>query len=103
MFLQLDRIKKHLNIDDFYLDDDDYLLYLAEVAEMTVEKHIDNNLSSLANGRGELPSPLSHAILLFIGDMYQNRESISYSTPHEVPFSYGYLLDLYKNYNNTLN
>lgn len=103
MFLQLDLIKNHLNIDDSFKGDDNYLIYLATVAELTVEKHIDNNLSSLANRRGDLPSPLLHAMLLFIGDMYNNRESISYSAPHEVPFSYGYLLDLYKNYNNTLN
>ncbi len=98
MFLQLDLIKKHLNIDESFEDDDDYLIYLAHVAETTVEKHIDNNLSSLANDRGDIPSPLSHAMLLFIGDMYANRESISYSTPHEVPFSYDYLLTLYKKY-----
>lgn len=98
MYLQLDLIKKHLNIDDYYKDDDDYLLYLANVAELTVERHIDNNLSSLANDRGDLPSPLLHAMLLFIGDMYANRESISYASVHEVPFSYDYLLTLFKKY-----
>lgn len=98
MYLQLDLIKKHLNIDDYYKDDDYYLLYLANVAELTVERHIDNNLSSLANDRGDLPSPLLHAMLLFIGDMYANRESISYASVHEVPFSYDYLLTLFKKY-----
>ena len=98
MYLQLDLIKKHLNIDDYYKDDDDYLLYLANVAELTVERHIDNNISSLANDRGDLPSPLLHAMLLFIGDMYANRESISYASVHEVPFSYDYLLTLFKKY-----
>ena len=98
MFLQIDLIKNHLNIDESFKEDDNYLIYLANVAELTVEKHIDNNLSSLANERGDLPSPLLHAMLLFIGDMYANRESITYSTPNEVPFSYGYLLDLYKHY-----
>ena len=98
MFLQLEIIKKHLNIDEFYKADDDYLIYLADVAEKTVEKHIDNELSNLANNRGDLPSPLLHAMLLFIGDMYANRESISYSSVTEVPFSYDYLLTLYKRY-----
>ena len=98
MFLQLEIIKKHLNIDNFYKDDDDYLIYLADVAEKTVEKHIDNNLSDLANSRGDIPSPLLHAMLLFIGDMYANRESIAYSNVTEIPFSYDYLLTLYKKY-----
>ena len=99
MYIQLERIKKHLIIDDYYTNDDDYLLYLADVAEKTVQAHIDCKLSDLANGdSGELPSPLTHAMLLYIGDMYNNRESISYSAPHQVPFSYNYLLDLYKQY-----
>lgn len=98
MFLQLELIKKHLVIDEFYKDDDDYLIYLADVAEKTVEKHIDTNLSDLANDRGDLPSPLLHAMLLFIGDMYASRESISFTSVSEVPFSYDYLLTLYKKY-----
>jgi hypothetical protein len=98
MYLQLDQIKKHLNIDEYYKDDDEYLLYLASVSELVVEKHIDCNLVELCDVRGDLPSPLLHAMLLFIGDMYNNRESVSYSSPHEVPFSYEYLLSLYKNY-----
>lgn len=98
MYLQLDQIKKHLNIDEYYKDDDEYLLYLASVSELVVEKHIDCNLVELCDDRGDLPSPLLHAMLLFIGDMYNNRESVSYSSPHEVPFSYEYLLSLYKDY-----
>lgn len=98
MYLQLDQIKKHLNIDEYYKDDDEYLLYLASVSELVVEKHIDCNLVELCDSKGDLPSPLLHAMLLFIGDMYNNRESVSYSSPHEVPFSYEYLLSLYKDY-----
>lgn len=98
MYLQLEQIKKHLVIDDFYKDDDEYLLYLANVSELVVEKHIDCNLVELCDDKGDLPSPLLHAMLLYIGDMYNNRESIAFSTPHEVPFSYDYLLSLYKHY-----
>lgn len=98
MYLQLDQIKKHLNIDDDYTGDDDYLLFLASTAELVVERHIDCSLVELCDDRGDLPTPLRHAMLLFIGDMYQNRESIAYSNPHSIPFSYEYLLGLYKNY-----
>lgn len=102
MFLELERIKKHLNIDDFFTDDDELLLFLADVAEKTVQRHIDSNLSTLASENGgELPSPLIHAMLLYIGNMYLSRESVSFSSATEVPFSYDYLLSLYKNYNNT--
>lgn len=101
MFITLERIKQHLNIDNYYTDDDEYLLYLEGVAESVVEKHIDNNLSSLLDGNGDLPSPLLHAMLLFIGDMYQSRESVAFnSSPVEIPQSFSYLLSLYKNYSN---
>lgn len=101
MYVELAQIKKHLNINSEFTEDDDYLLTLADVAEKAVEKHINQRLSSVCeeNG-GVLPSPLLHAILLFIGNLYLSRESISYSSVTEVPMSYNYLLDLYKNYNN---
>lgn len=99
MFITLDRIKKHLNIDDFYKEDDSYIDSLYEVAEKVVEKHTDSNLSDVANSNGGvLPSPLLHAMLLFIGDMYRNRESISFTSVNSIPFSYDYILSLYKNY-----
>ena len=93
MFLDLDLIKKHLNIDADYLEDDDYLVSLAEVAEQVVQKHIDNKLDDIVNEEGELPRP---------GNLYANRESVAYTSTTEVPKSYDYLLSLYKNYNNTL-
>lgn len=99
MFLKLEEIKKHLNIDDFYKDDDSYLTSLYYVAEKVVEKHTDTNLSELADDNGGvLPPPLCHAMLLFIGDMYKNRESISFTSVNAIPFSYDYILSLYKFY-----
>lgn len=102
MFLTLERIKRHINIDADFTEDDNYLISLAEVAEATVQRHIDSNLSELCEETGgALPAPLLHAMLLFIGDMYLNRESVAFSNATEIPFSYDYLLSLYKNYNNT--
>lgn len=102
MFIQLYQIKKHLNIDEEFHQDDEYLVDLSIVAEQVVQKHIDNNLKELcAENNGDLPSPLLHAMLLFIGNMYANRESVAFASSSEIPLSYNYLLDLYKNYNNT--
>ena len=104
MFITLDIIKKHLNIDDYYTDDDNYLIGLEHVAEKVVEKHIDKKLSVLCDTNGDLPTPLVHAMLLFIGNLYQSRESVAFnSSPSEIPLSYSYLLDLYKNYSNNDN
>ena len=92
MLLNIELIKKHLNIDEYYEDDDNYLAYLCEVAEKTVEKHIDTDLGSLISEYGELPAPIAHAILLFIGDMYKSRESVSFGSVTSIPFSSFFLL-----------
>lgn len=99
-YLKLRDIKKHLNIDDYFTDDDLYIEALSNVAEKVVEKHIDLGLDIVAdyNG-GELPPPLIHAMLLFIGNMYANRESVAFASASEIPLSYQYILDLYKCYN----
>ena len=102
MYLTLAQIKKHLNIDESFTDDDEYLSFLYDVAERTVQRHIDSNLASLTvEEGGSLPTPLLQAMLLYIGTLYAQRESISYSSVVDVPFSYDYLLSLFKNYNNT--
>ena len=100
--MDLDLIKTHLNIDSGFTADDAYLQSLAEVAEMVVEKHIDQNLDELADDGGQLPAPLTQAMLLFIGNMYANRESVAYTNANEVPFAYDYLLSLYKDYSKKL-
>ena len=99
MYLKLYEIKQHLNLDEDFTDDDEYLVSISEVAEEVVAKHIDNKLSDLCGDDGELPSPLRHAILLLISNYYDNRESVAAAQLHEIPLSYSYLLDLYKNYN----
>lgn len=103
MFLSLEEIKKQLNIDPQFTDDDQYLEALEEVAEKAVEKHIDMNLEVLASKSGGLPSPVLHAMKLMIGNLYENREPVAYSGAVEVPLSYQYLLSLYKNYSNKFN
>lgn len=104
MYLKLTDIKKHLNLDNEFKEDDNYLLDLQSVAEKTVENHIDTPLALLANKNGgRLPSPVLQAMLLFVGNLYANRESVSYSQVYRVPNSYDYLLDLYKNYGHTKN
>jgi hypothetical protein len=98
MYIDLNTIKKHLNIDTEFTEDDDYLMMLEGVAEISVEKHIDKSLTELVDGEGNLPSPLKQAMLLYIGNMYLSRESVTFGNAVEIPLSYNYLLDLYKDY-----
>lgn len=102
MYVTLAQIKKHLNIDTSYHEDDEYLVDLEQVAEKAVERHIDDNLERIfiASGGEQLPAPLVHSILILLGNLYANRESIAYTSLTEIPYNLTYLLDLYKNYSN---
>lgn len=97
-YIPLDLVKKHLNIDDWFDEDDSYLEHLILVAQMAVEKHIGYSLEETLNEYGLLDKPIEQAILLLVGHMYNHRESSSELTIKEVPLAYQYLLQYYKNY-----
>lgn len=97
-YLTLDEIKKHLNIDNWFTDDDSYLEGLAEVAQIAVEKHLGYTFNELEYDYGIVPKSIIHAMLLMIGNWYNNRESLSALTLKEVPLAYQYLLQQFKNY-----
>lgn len=98
-YIQLYEVKKQLNIDADFKDDDEYLVDLINVAEAMVESHIDDKLDEIAKSNKYcLPRPLVQAMLLFIGNLYANRESVAFANSYEVPTSYNYILDAYKNY-----
>lgn len=100
-YITLTELKKHLCIDADFTEDDTLLTMYGDVAELTVQRNICSLLSELVEG-GALPAPLKQAILLYAGTLYNARESVSFgSNPSTIPFTYGYLIDLYRNYKDT--
>lgn len=100
MYIQIDTAKKHLNIENDFIDDDEYILSLIEVAESAVRVAVNEDFEVLAKKNGGcVPTPILQACLLMIGNLYMNREPIGNKTI-QLPYSYQYLIDLYKNYNN---
>lgn len=93
-FVTLEMIKTHLNIEPSYNGDNDYLLHLREVAFLVVQNHICSDLATL-NGNKKA---IGHALLLFIGTLYLQRESISTSSMKECPHTLEYILGQLKNY-----
>lgn len=98
MFIDTVILKKHLNIDEDYISDDEYLKALCKAAECAVENHIARPLSEIVDEHGRLPAAVKHAILLLVGHFYANRESVSFATASEIPLAYQYLLQPYKSY-----
>lgn len=98
MFVSLEKCKKHLNIDSDFVEDDNYIMSLSEVAEEIVQRHIGYRLADILVD-GQLPMPLQHAMLLLIGHFYANRESVTFGSANVLPHAYDYILQLYENYN----
>lgn len=97
MYLDLDQVKQHLLIDSDFKADDLYILDLITVAEDSVSKHLDIALDELEEG-GILPPSIIHAMLLMIGNLYQNREPVTVGTVVKIPYTYEYLIGLYRKY-----
>ena len=98
-YLDLNLIKKHLNMNADYTAEDDYLTMLGGAVEEVVGKHIDDDLETLAKDNDDqLPLPLVQACLLLLGTYYSNRENVAFTGCNEIPMSVTYLLSLYKNY-----
>lgn len=97
MYITLNQAKKHLQVDEEYKEDDAYILYLIQVAEDAVSQTLDMPLASLIVD-GYLPKSVIHSILLLIGNLYANREPVSFTTAAKVPYTLQYLLGLYKHY-----
>lgn len=105
MYVTLQETKQHLNIDEDYNDDDKYILSLINVSENVIEKHINQSLTGFTTSlilSGEtvtiLENPLRQAVLLFVGNLYANREINAYTNVTKLPFNYEYLLDFYIKY-----
>ena len=97
MYLTIDDVKKHLYID--HDDDNRYIADLITVAEDAVKTDLNlDSLCEIEDETGMLPASVIQAMLLLIGTLYANRESVTYGTPHTVPHSYEYLLDLNRQY-----
>ena len=97
MYVTLDEAKKHLLVDNSFKDDDEYILALIDVAEDAVSVNLCEKLDSITVG-GELPPAVKAAILLLVGNLYANREPVAYTSVNKVPYTFEYLLSLYKNY-----
>lgn len=99
MYLDIADVKRHLIID--HNDDDLYLADLITVAEDAVRRDLNlYSLKEIEDCTGMLPACVTQAMLLLVGSLYANRESVSYGNPHPVPHSYEMLLDYCRNYSN---
>lgn len=77
-YIDLPEVKAHLRV--LHIRDDSYIQLLTKAAFERVENFIDQPLSDLADGTGEIPSSLKAAALLIVGDLYSNRSDVVVGT-----------------------
>ncbi len=83
-------IKKHLNID--FDDDDAYLLTLLKAAEQAISSYVNRPMTDFQDAEGDMEPAVLHAVRLLAGTWYANRESVSYGSPSDIPYTLGFIL-----------
>ena len=95
--LSISEVKQHLNIDESFTTDDNYIESLILVAKEAIEHEINSTIDSLVVD-GVIPSTIKHSMLLLVGNWYLNREPIAYSSVSKIPYTLDLLLSVNKNY-----
>ena len=96
-YVSTEILKKHLNIDSDFTDDDEYIALLETAAEEAVSKYIDYPLANLENSEHAIPQAVCHAIMLLVGTWYNTRESVGNGLAI-VPNAFELLCDLFRDY-----
>lgn len=104
-YVTIGEIKKHLNIETEFTEDDEHLLQLISVAEMVVYDYCNGGLSGSTTTiiiDGEtvtaLPKSVKQAILLFAAHLYVTRTMVSFAQGYEIPFAFKFLLNPHRNF-----
>ena len=100
MYVTLSEIREHLNLDNFFHEDDNFLMELIKVAEDATEKRIGKPLSKCIENDGDLTPSIKHTIKLLASSYYSQREATTPSTITKVPLCFDFLADLNKKYSN---
>lgn len=98
MYLTISEARKHLNLDEFFTEDDNYIIELIKVCEDAVEKRIGRRLETCIDKDGALIPSIKHTILLLLSTYYNQREATSPTTVTEVPYTFDFLASLNQQY-----
>lgn len=95
MYISVDDLKKHLNVD--HSEDDDYIKELAEVAEDAIATYLNRPMTDMIDDYGNVRASVRHATRMLVGTWYANRESVAFASPSVMPDGvYALLLPLRK-------
>ena len=97
-FLTIDEIKKQLNVDLEYHDDDEFLELVGESAEDMIAQLIDCPIEQVEAKFGEVPASIRHAARMLCDYMYSQQRGSS-GESIDIPEAIFTILKLYRNFN----
>jgi len=117
MFTNIQSLKRQLNIEANYTNDDAYLQLLLDVSEQAVINYCDaivsGNTGTTLNLSGtthnismngylgnhtDVSIAVAQGVYLIASNLYVNRTPVSFGQPYEIPYSFRWLLEPYKNF-----
>ena len=93
-YFTLNELKKQLNIETSFTDDDVYLTGLTTVATLAVQNYCNYGLTGYTDST--VPVTVKQAALLIAANLYNNRTPVSFAQGLEIPFTFRFLLDPYR-------
>ena len=95
-YFTLAELKRNLNIEQEFTDDDLLLNSLMNVATLSVQNYCNLGLSGYTGTTA--PVVVKQAAIMIASHLYINRTPVTYGSPIEIPYTFRFLLDPYKNF-----
>ena len=89
-------LKKHLNIEEAFIEDDEYITSLIAVVELAIREFC--GWAEAEYPDASIPVTVKQAAKLLAGHLYGTRTIVSFAQGYEIPYSFKYLLGPYKTY-----
>ena len=96
-YLTLDEIKKQLNVDADFHEDDEFLTLIGEAAEDITANLLDINLNELVAQYGEMPAGVRHCMRMLCDYTYSQQRGSS-NESNDIPTAIMTILKLYRNF-----
>ncbi len=100
MNIYINQLKRQLNIEQDYNDDDAILQHYLDVAYAASCEYLKYSATTSMSGFTGNTTPIGfvHAVIMLAAHFYLNRNMVSFAQGSEVPYSYRFLLDPYRDF-----
>lgn len=97
MNININQLKEQLNIEESYNDDNVILQHQLNVAKEAVERYLGTNALT-GYTTTTIPISIEQATIMLAAHFYINRNMVAFAKGEEVPYSFKFLLDPYKDF-----